>query len=471
MMKHLKTPLAILLTFALLAGTLALAEELPYMQQLGQDRYSSTMFLTTDSYPEVCIGPTYFEGVYISQYEEPVFVHFPCPPNTYAVAFDATSCSFIDASYGRQYLYTVHESAAYETFVNEAEKDEYIVSDGAGDVASYLEPDRCRAHALIAAKDIDKSAKVEILIYDDSLDGKSEAQIIESLSAQITEEAARVQASMRVDTMPAYWTQGRYAGFKQICDVDNTDALILTYTLPEGYFISKMDAYGAFSIAKINGKDDGIIVDVSFDTNSYVAYKMEEEPEHVTTAEIDGAQYRIYSNWYNEQEILSAYADRVLSENAGFNASQELVLLFELDPAGSASWASVEEVEAELAKIAAGVQLDFGQSIPDYRDAASYAAAPAVDSPAADAPAPDAPAADAPAADAPAVDAPAQDAPAGDEAWVCAECGNENNGGKFCPNCGSPRPEEPAALVCSNCGYVVPEGETPKFCAECGNPF
>ena len=56
--------------------------------------------------------------------------------------------------------------------------------------------------------------------------------------------------------------------------------------------------------------------------------------------------------------------------------------------------------------------------------------------------------------------APAQPAAGG---WACA-CGHTGNTGKFCAECGKPRPEN-TSWTCS-CGAV----NTGKFCAECGKP-
>ena len=47
--------------------------------------------------------------------------------------------------------------------------------------------------------------------------------------------------------------------------------------------------------------------------------------------------------------------------------------------------------------------------------------------------------------------------------WTCA-CGNVNTG-KFCSECGSPKPAENGPWTCS-CGSV----NTGKFCSECGKP-
>lgn len=66
--------------------------------------------------------------------------------------------------------------------------------------------------------------------------------------------------------------------------------------------------------------------------------------------------------------------------------------------------------------------------------------------------------------------APQQAAPAAaptqaepENGWTCA-CGTTNTG-KFCANCGSPKPEQPVGWTCS-CGAV----NKGKFCAECGKP-
>ena len=48
-----------------------------------------------------------------------------------------------------------------------------------------------------------------------------------------------------------------------------------------------------------------------------------------------------------------------------------------------------------------------------------------------------------------------------DGGWVC-ECG-QTNSGKFCSNCGKPRP---SVKYCPNCGAKVAEGA--KFCSDCG---
>ena len=64
----------------------------------------------------------------------------------------------------------------------------------------------------------------------------------------------------------------------------------------------------------------------------------------------------------------------------------------------------------------------------------------------------------------------AQQKPQAPAGWTCS-CGTVNQG-KFCTNCGSPRPAAKPKYRCNKCGWE-PEDPTnpPKFCPECGDPF
>ena len=57
-----------------------------------------------------------------------------------------------------------------------------------------------------------------------------------------------------------------------------------------------------------------------------------------------------------------------------------------------------------------------------------------------------------------------QAAPAPAAGWKCS-CGHEGNTGKFCAECGAPKPAEQVGWTCE-CGAV----NKGKFCAECGKP-
>lgn len=56
------------------------------------------------------------------------------------------------------------------------------------------------------------------------------------------------------------------------------------------------------------------------------------------------------------------------------------------------------------------------------------------------------------------------------DGWTCS-CGSYNTT-KFCPSCGSKRPELPKPVFCGECGCKLSDGETTaKFCPNCGSPL
>ena len=63
---------------------------------------------------------------------------------------------------------------------------------------------------------------------------------------------------------------------------------------------------------------------------------------------------------------------------------------------------------------------------------------------------------------------PAPQPPA--QGWTCA-CGAVNPG-KFCQECGKPKPAGAPLFKCDKCGWMPPDPRNPpKFCQECGDPF
>jgi membrane protease subunit (stomatin/prohibitin family) len=64
----------------------------------------------------------------------------------------------------------------------------------------------------------------------------------------------------------------------------------------------------------------------------------------------------------------------------------------------------------------------------------------------------------------------AQQAAPAANGWKCS-CGATATG-KFCPECGAPKPAGVSQCKCDNCGWEPEKGaEPPKFCPECGYPF
>lgn len=56
------------------------------------------------------------------------------------------------------------------------------------------------------------------------------------------------------------------------------------------------------------------------------------------------------------------------------------------------------------------------------------------------------------------------------QGWTCS-CGSVNQG-KFCANCGSPKPAGAPLYKCDKCGWMPADPTNPpKFCPQCGDPF
>jgi len=55
--------------------------------------------------------------------------------------------------------------------------------------------------------------------------------------------------------------------------------------------------------------------------------------------------------------------------------------------------------------------------------------------------------------------------------WECSQCGSTNKG-KFCAECGSKKPVGELLYQCDKCGWEPEDPKhPPKFCPECGDPF
>jgi len=442
----MKKILALLLAMMMLFAVTAQAEE-TYMRQITQKSYINTLFITPESYPQVCISPYYASSVYGSNYKEPWFISFSMPANTMATSFDFSSCHLIDEEELIQYDYQATDSYAYETFLNKCENDDYIIYDGSDKKAAYLEPDRAYAYGLLGVPEIEKGAKLYSSIYMGGLGRNvTTEKRVQMLTDAITAEMDRILAEMTVQKMETYWSEGKYTGVKMPSLEYGDQMLVFDFPNMDVYYEDgSVETSEMFLIDLDDNRMTGLVrfdeelmlsMDVSMETYSYVKYQKEENPADVFAVTLsNGVEFDVYMSYFSKNGNSSlVYCSHVLAENAGYSGDEVYYLNIDLDGDGL-TWNSLDDLKADLEAVVGNMYFVDPETDPYVPGAV---AAPAADP------------------------APAQNsAPA--NTWNCPECENENSG-NFCSNCGTKKPETKGPWACPSCN----QENSGNFCSNCG---
>ena len=367
-----------LLLIALLCIGIAAAEELPYMEQIDQDRFYGATFLTYVSYPTVCLTPYGPYSLFGTNYSQRGlwFVSFKAPENASAFGFDYDSVSYVDNEINLQYAYQSLSSYAYETFLNKCDEDAYILMDGSDGAAAYISPERSRAYALIGTPQIEKGAKLLITLYYGNMNSKTALEKrVSVLTEGIQNEVARIRDHMQVLEADAYWSDGVYQGVKLISDA--MDGLRAKFDLPTVtmvdkngtactalMFVTKLEN-ARFNCCAAFGDGRMLELKAEMGTYSYVARKQQEQPESVYTMALDdGHSYDIYANLRDDGTFNLAYVQRKLAENIGRSGDDTCYWTMTLE-ATNLQWKNYDDLAAMLNVIMAGTTIEADAALID----------------------------------------------------------------------------------------------------------
>lgn len=459
----MKNILARLLAFCLLLSMLipAASAEGMTLNQVEQNVFVSTSFIEKEAYPEVIFNasPTY------KALDDIVYLRFPAPDGM-PIKFSQDVSSFFMEDLFVQQSYQLMNSAAFETFLNNAASKSMIILNQP-DAAAYLDTEYLgSAYGLIAVPELGKNAKLYISMtfhnyYSNTISDKE----IEVMTNAMLSEIERIQSTIRFEQGGAYWTQDFYSDLNIRSLHANLSANFKINELP---FLGKnsvienvsptllsVDSTKVSFVAITSSGKPKIEFDIN--TYSYVNSKKKSDPDSVFTLVLDdGYEYDVYGNFYDNSRYISFQVSRLLTDKTKDN--RDLYLTWSVSGDSEVKWYTKEDISLLLNALMDCVTINTDLELLNYKGVPAEAEEPQEE--------------------------PAKsvkggwgffnnsntnnstgsdtDAKADPSAWTC-ECGSVNTS-KFCPECGSQKPD----YKCKGCDYVFEKDSAFKFCPECG---
>lgn len=239
---------------------------------------------TVESYPEIWITPIFDQHIIAGNEKYPPhFLRFPLPEGTAALEFETDSVALIDHENLLVYSYYAYDRASFEVFLEKAEPD-YTIADGTDGVAMYIRPDVRRAYGMIDIKpDFGNTSKLQIIIDDFTRDITED-----TLRALIEAEAERIQATMQLEKLDAYWSTDVFSTI----DLRGESELGVTVDA-SGLAVTKVEENKLVYMKKIDDRNVEK-TEIAIDGYSYVDSR--EESEVATHKMADGTEWRVYTS-------------------------------------------------------------------------------------------------------------------------------------------------------------------------------
>ena len=437
-MKRLFTVLALILVLCL---SCAAADNLPYLT-MGEPNNTSPS-VSPESYPEICLSPV---GMYdlsmLAPGETSPSILFPTPEGRPVDSFTRYSAEmWVD---GVHYAYKVSTGLTPESFLKDVNTRQYVLRDEDGTFAVInASLPRAYGYGYLPLPELGETAVLRIEIYDANMRDMNDQQKKEIITARITDEVRRIQSAKHCESFPYGWSYGRFAGavirysgsvsYDLKVDFPSSDALMLSGGNP--FMIGEVDPmFNGIKAFVMMGK--GIYADVyiNMSTSEMAADRnLTSSETHFETDLPDGVRWEmVLSHVYNDETRFSSFKMTRVIPTPEF--------VYNNEAAGKqVYYMNVQVIGHDIAWDRSMVDMiakAVSQSYTILDGTEPQPVAPAAATPT---PEPEVPAAVTPAPQPEAIAAETT-APA-DGTWTCSECGAEGNTSKFCPECGSKKPQ------------------------------